>query len=42
MKTEPKTIGKKAFAYSGLKKITLSQKITTIGESAFAYCPILL
>ena len=40
MKTEPKTIGKKAFAYSGLKKITLSQKITTIGESAFAYCPI--
>lgn len=40
MKTEPKTIGKKAFAYSGLKKITFSKKITSIGESAFAYCPI--
>lgn len=40
MRNELKTIGKKAFAFSGLKKITLSEKLISIGEKCFYYSPL--
>ena len=32
------TIGKEAFAYSGLESIVLTKNVKSIGESAFSYC----